>query len=111
VKKLVSCADCNPGDGASSGRRPNQGGRRGRAIEASHREYIAAMKRGDAAALATYLTDEGILLPQNSDMQRGRATIEKWFATWLPTTAAQDFVVATENVTVVGSTASQGRLR
>ena len=76
-----------------------------RAIQASRPAYVAAMKRGDAAALARHFTEDAILLPQNSDMQRGRVAIERWFAGWLPTTTVQDFTITTEDVSTVGSTA------
>ena len=76
-----------------------------RAIEMSHRTYIAAMKRGDASALASHFTEDAILLPQNADMQRGRAAIENWFSTWLPMTTIYEFEVTTDNVIVVENTA------
>jgi uncharacterized protein (TIGR02246 family) len=76
-----------------------------RAIEESHHTYTEAMKRGDATALASHFTQDAILLPENSDMQRGRDAIQKWFASWVPTTTVQAFDITTMEVTVVGSTA------
>jgi ketosteroid isomerase-like protein len=76
-----------------------------RAMEASHREYAEALRRGDAAALAHHFTQDAILLPENSAMQRWREAIQKWFASWLPTTTVQAFDVTTIDVTLVGSTA------
>ena len=76
-----------------------------RAIEASRAAYVVAMKQGDARALASHFSDDAILLPQNADMLHGRAAIEHWFASWLPTTTVQDFAIASENITTVGGTA------
>jgi ketosteroid isomerase-like protein len=59
------------------------------AIEELHRTYAAAMKRSDVMALASHFAEDAILLPQSSDMQRGRDAIQKWFASWLPTTTFQ----------------------
>jgi uncharacterized protein (TIGR02246 family) len=83
---------------------PNEAGVR-RAIEESHGSYAIAMKGGDATALASHFTKDAILLPENTDMQRGRDTIQKWFAGWLPTTTVQEFEATSMDVTVVGSTA------
>jgi uncharacterized protein (TIGR02246 family) len=75
------------------------------AIEESHRTYAAAMKRGDAKALASHFTADAILLPQNSGMQRGRDAIQAWFASWLPATMVHTFEATSTEVTVVGDTA------
>jgi uncharacterized protein (TIGR02246 family) len=76
-----------------------------RAIEESHRTYAAAMKRGDAKALASHFTADAILLPQNAGMQRGRDAIQAWFASWLPVTVVHAFEATSMEVTVVGDTA------
>jgi uncharacterized protein (TIGR02246 family) len=75
------------------------------AIAESHRTYAAAMKRSDVMALASHFAEDAILLPQSSDMQRGRDAIQKWLASWLPTTTFQVFEATTLQVTVVGDTA------
>ncbi len=75
------------------------------AIDGSHRTYAAAMKRGDLAGLASHFTEDAFLLPQNSEMQRGRAAIQKWFASWLPTIKVETLEVTSLEVTVVGDTA------
>jgi ketosteroid isomerase-like protein len=41
----------------------------------------------------------------NSDMQRGRDAIQKWFASWLPTTRVETFEATSMEITVVGDTA------
>jgi len=76
-----------------------------RAIRESHHTYAEAMKRGDVTALASHFTQDAVLLPENSDMQRGRDAIQRWFASWLPTTTVQAFEVTSMEVTVAGSTA------
>lgn len=48
-------------------------------IEAGNRDFIAAFKRGDAAAIAKLYTAEGQLLPANSDFVRGSDAIRKFW--------------------------------
>jgi ketosteroid isomerase-like protein len=38
-------------------------------------------------------------------MQRGRDAIQKWFASWLPTTRVEPFEATSMEITVVGDTA------
>lgn len=76
-----------------------------RLIERSHRDYAAAMKRGDAAALASHFADDGALLPEHSNLCRGRPAIEKWFASWLPSTRVREFEISTSELIVAGDTA------
>lgn len=83
-----------------------------RILEASHRNYAAAMMKGDAAELASHFTGNGILLPENSSALRGREAIEGWFLSWLPSTKVREFEVFIEEVTLVGETAYEvGRHR
>ncbi len=45
-------------------------------IAAANDEFMAAVKRGDAAALASFYTTTGKLLPPNSDFMIGREAIQ-----------------------------------
>ena len=76
-----------------------------RAVEASNAEFVAAMKRGDAAALAALYTEDAIVLPPNSDMIRGRAAIRKFFADFLGSTKVTAAEITTQEVFVSGATA------
>jgi uncharacterized protein (TIGR02246 family) len=48
-------------------------------IESANREWMAAFKAGDAAALANLYTGQGQLLPANSDFVRGTEAIRAFW--------------------------------
>jgi len=48
-------------------------------IETNNKTFVAAFKRGDAAAMAGLYTVEGQLLPANSDFVRGTAAIRAFW--------------------------------
>jgi uncharacterized protein (TIGR02246 family) len=47
------------------------------AIEAANKQFIAALAKGDAAALAGMYTVSAIAFPPNAEPMKGRAAIEK----------------------------------
>jgi uncharacterized protein (TIGR02246 family) len=49
------------------------------AIEAANKQFMAAVAKKDAAALAALYTDEAIVLPQGSEMMKGKAAIKGLF--------------------------------
>jgi uncharacterized protein (TIGR02246 family) len=49
------------------------------AIAAANEKFMAAVSRGDAAALAALYTENGQLLPPNSDFVRGRQAIQTFW--------------------------------
>src|SRR5215470_11843588 len=48
------------------------------AIMAVYEKFMAAASRGDAAAMATLYTEDGQLLPPNSDVVSGRPAIQSF---------------------------------
>ena len=48
-------------------------------IEAVYLEFMAAFKRSDSAALANLYTDEGQLLPANSDFVTGKTAVGEFW--------------------------------
>jgi len=48
-------------------------------IETNNKTFVAAFKRGDAAAMAGLYTVEGQLLPANSEFVRGTAAIRAFW--------------------------------
>lgn len=48
-------------------------------IGAANKEFMAAFARGDAAALASLYTEDGKLLPPNSDFVTGRVAIQEFW--------------------------------
>ena len=49
------------------------------AIAAANEKFMAAVSRGDAAGLAALYTDNGQVLPPNSDFVRGRQAIQTFW--------------------------------
>jgi uncharacterized protein (TIGR02246 family) len=49
------------------------------AIAAANENFMAAFKRGDAAGLAALYTEDGQLLPPNSDFMTGREAIQAFW--------------------------------
>lgn len=76
-----------------------------REIHDAHQSYLAALKSGDAGAIASHFTEDAILLPQGADMQQGRSVIQQWFAGLLSKATFQKFTVTTVDVILVGDTA------
>ena len=50
------------------------------AIEAANTKFGEAVRAGDAATLASYYTEDARLLPPNSEMIEGRASVEAYWA-------------------------------
>jgi uncharacterized protein (TIGR02246 family) len=76
-----------------------------REIHEAHQSYSAALKSGDAAAIASHFTEDAVLLPQGAEMQQGRSAIQQWFAGLLSMATFQKFTVTTVDVILVGDTA------
>jgi uncharacterized protein (TIGR02246 family) len=49
------------------------------AIVAANAQFMAVFSRGDAAAVATLYTEQGQLLPPNSDVMAGKAAIQAFW--------------------------------
>ncbi|MGD9346327.1 MAG: SgcJ/EcaC family oxidoreductase [Candidatus Aminicenantes bacterium] len=49
-------------------------------IEAANAKFGEAVRAGDAAMLASYYTEDATLLPPNSEMIKGRAAVEAYWA-------------------------------
>ena len=60
-----------------------QDGKTRAGIEAANQALIAALARGDAAAVAAAYTPEAQMFPANSDVVSGRAAIEKLWQEWI----------------------------
>ncbi len=52
-------------------------------IEAANQEFVAALARGDAAAVAGAYTPNAQMFPANSNLVSGRAAIEKLWQEWI----------------------------
>ena len=50
------------------------------AIDAANQQWLAAFNKGDAAGIAALYDDQATVLPSGSDMVKGRAAIEKFWA-------------------------------
>jgi uncharacterized protein (TIGR02246 family) len=50
-----------------------------KAIAAANENFVAAFNSGDAAGLATLYTEDGQVLPQNSDFVTGRPAIQAFW--------------------------------
>jgi uncharacterized protein (TIGR02246 family) len=74
-------------------------------LEESRRSFITAMKRSDPVALAAHYTPDAILVPQKSEIIRGRASIQPFLRRWLSSTKVREFEVATEDLRVLGDAA------
>jgi len=49
-----------------------------KAIEKEKLKYVEGIRRGDAAAMVAFFTEDAILLPPNSEIIRGRKEIEEF---------------------------------
>ena len=49
-------------------------------IDAANQKWIAAFNKGDAAGIAALYVDQATVLPPGSDMVKGRAAIETFWA-------------------------------
>lgn len=65
------------------------------AIAAANDDFMAAFNRGDAAALAALYTENGQLLPPNSDFVRGRQAIQAFWQ------GAMDMGIRAANLEIV----------
>ncbi len=76
------------------------------AIEGVLGQFSAAMKRGDAAAVATLFTDDGqYITAATKGFVTGRAAIEEVFAARFKTTRFVEVTITTASVEVEGDTA------
>ena len=48
-------------------------------IASTNNQFLEALRRGDAAGCAAVYADDGIILPPNSPMLRGRAAIQEFW--------------------------------
>jgi uncharacterized protein (TIGR02246 family) len=80
-------------------------------IEAGNKEFTAAFKRGDAAAMASLYTPQGQLLPANSDFVRGTEAIRAFWQSVMDM-GLKDATLETVEVEAHGDTAIEvGRYR
>jgi uncharacterized protein (TIGR02246 family) len=70
-------------------------------IDANNAAWVAAANRGDAAAVAALYTETATMLPPGTQMQQGRAAIEKTVA-GLGRSGIRNFRVASVDVAQVG---------
>jgi ketosteroid isomerase-like protein len=84
--------------------RAKDGGAR-KGIEAARRSFIAAMRRGDVAALVAHYDEEAIVVPQTSGVCRGRASIKKLFTRWLSSARVRKFEAKTEDLRILEDSA------
>lgn len=73
-------------------------------IESANTDFVAAFKRGDAAAMAALYTAQGQLLPANSDVVRGTAAIRQFWQGIIDM-GLQDAVLETLELEAHGDTA------
>jgi len=80
-------------------------------IESVNKEWMAAFKAGDATALANFYTDQGQLLPANSDFVRGTEAIRLFWQGGIDM-GFKDAILETVEVEAYGDTAIEvGRYR
>jgi len=75
-----------------------------KAIEKGGAQFVEALNRGDAAAIAAMYTDDAILLPPNSEMIRGRQGVQEFWNTALQM-GVKSVTVTTVDTHVSGDTA------
>ena len=63
-------------------------------IQAADEQFAAAFTAGDAAAVAAFYTDDGMLLPPNGDFVSGKAAIESFWR------SVMDMGIASAKLTV-----------
>ena len=49
-------------------------------VKAGNAAYLDALVKGDSRAMGRLFTDDGLVLPENGPIVRGRAAVEKFFA-------------------------------
>ena len=71
-------------------------------IDSSNARYLAAMKRGDAAELATYYTDDAVFMVPNMPASQGRAAIAQTFTGLFGQFTVADVRLTTQDVRGAG---------
>jgi ketosteroid isomerase-like protein len=72
------------------------------AIDSTHARSVAAFKRGDVAELASFYTEEAVLMPANMPAWQGRAAISQGLTGFLAQFAISDARLATQDIIVSG---------
>jgi len=76
----------------------SSGGAARAAIAAARRRFLVAMRKGDVKALLACYAERAVVVPQRSDVCRGRESIAKLFRAWLSSTTVREFDVKTEDL-------------
>ena len=76
-----------------------------RAIEAANLQFVAALKRGDAAGAAANYAEDAIVMMANFPAWQGRGAIERGFAEWLGEAKILDETLTIVDVMLVGDVA------
>ncbi len=71
-------------------------------VEAAYAAWDAAFDKGDAKTIATFYTDDAILLPATHDVIEGPAAIEQFF-TGVPASGAKGHMLEPIRVTETGN--------
>ena len=71
-----------------------------RTIDDNNARYIAALKQGDAAALAAFYTSDGVVMNPNMPAWRGADGMRQGFAGFLTRFAVIDAKLATQDVII-----------
>jgi uncharacterized protein (TIGR02246 family) len=75
-----------------------------KAIESANQDFIVALKKHDAKAIADAFEPDAILLPQGADAVHGRDAIAKFFAAFTANAVIDETSSVTLDVTVAAST-------
>ncbi len=75
------------------------------AFAAARAEYKRAFEAGDAAALAALFTEDGIQLPPDGEMRKGRTAIEQDFAAGFAETTSREVTITQTDMGASGSLA------
>ncbi len=74
-------------------------------VEEFHREFMEAVKRGDAASIAASFTEDGTLLPPNMETVRGRQAIEALLGIAMGTMGLREATLRTVSIEEDGDVA------
>jgi uncharacterized protein (TIGR02246 family) len=76
-----------------------------KAIEAANQNFIVALKKRDAKAIADAFESDAVLLPQGVDALHGRDEIAKFFASFVANATIDEASSVTLDVSVAANTA------
>jgi len=74
-------------------------------IEDTNAQFMAALGRGDTAAVAALYTEDGIVMAPNAPMAKGRQAIQALLAGMVEQMGAPELTLRTQQVEEVGDTA------